>query len=151
MAVGGERGGSCPIWCESIWPKCESVSQQSTPSMLHSKCKGKETSIQWKSFRNWPWKFYPPCILGEMGRECSAFHNTLVKKIAEKRQLHQSIVTNWIRTKISFALLKSTVICLRGSRSIRIRSHETQSELKPVWDFTLVWGNFIIIVHMTST
>ena len=30
------------------------------------------------------------------------------------------------------------------------RLHETRSELKPVWDFTSVWGNFIISVHMTS-
>ena len=30
------------------------------------------------------------------------------------------------------------------------RLHETRSELKPVWDFTSVRGNFIISVHMTS-
>ena len=39
-----------------IWPKGQSVSQQSTPSMLHPKWKGKETTIQWKNFKNWPWK-----------------------------------------------------------------------------------------------
>ena len=38
--------------------------------------------------------------------------------ILEKRELHQSVVTNWIRTKISFALLKSALLCLLGSRSI---------------------------------
>ena len=32
----------------------------------------------------------------------------------------------------------------------RARLHETWSELKPVWYFTSVWGNFIISVHMTS-
>ena len=57
-------------------------------------------------------------ICGGMGRECSMFYNKLVKKIAEKRELHQSIVTNWIRTKISFALLKSALLCLSGSTSI---------------------------------
>ena len=34
--------------------------------------------------------------------------------------------------------------------SIRARLHETRRELKPVWDFTSVWGNFIISVHITS-
>ena len=33
---------------------------------------------------------------------------------------------------------------------IRARLHETRSELTPVWDFTLVWSNFIVSVHMTS-
>ena len=53
-----------------------------------------------------------------MGRECSTFYNRLAKKIAEKRELHPPVVTNWIRTKISFALLKSALLCLRGSTSI---------------------------------
>ena len=42
----------------------------------------------------------------------------MAKKIAEKPELHQSIATDWIPTKISFALLKSTLLCFRGSRSI---------------------------------
>ena len=57
-------------------------------------------------------------IYGGMGRKSRAFYNRLAKKIAEKRELHQSVVINWIRTKISFALLKSALLCLRGSRSI---------------------------------
>ena len=52
-----------------------------------------------------------------MGRECSTLYNRLAKQIAEKRELHQSIVTNWIRTKISSALLKSARY-LRESSSI---------------------------------
>ena len=57
-------------------------------------------------------------IYGGMGREYSTFYNRLAKKIAEKGELHQSIVTNWIRTKISFELLKSALLCLRESRNI---------------------------------
>ena len=38
--------------------------------------------------------------------------------ILEKRELHQSVITNWIRTKITEVLLKSTLLCLLGSRSI---------------------------------
>ena len=34
--------------------------------------------------------------------------------------------------------------------SLRACLHETRSELKPVWDFTSVWGNFIMSVHMTT-
>ena len=36
-----------------------------------------------------------------------------------KRNLQQSIVVNWMRRKINFALIHSMSMCLRGSRSIR--------------------------------
>ena len=57
-------------------------------------------------------------IYGSMGRECRTFYNRLGKKIPEKQELHQSIVTNWIVTKISFALLKSALLCLRGAKDL---------------------------------
>ena len=57
-------------------------------------------------------------IYGGMGRECSMFYNKLSQKISEKKDIHKSIATNWIRTKLSFALLKSALLCIRGSRSL---------------------------------
>ena len=53
-----------------------------------------------------------------MGRECGTFYNRLAKKTAEKPELYQPIVTNWMQTKISFLLLKLALLCLCGSRSI---------------------------------
>ena len=47
-----------------------------------------------------------------MGRQYSTFNNRLAKKIAEKQELHQSIVTNCMRTKIYFALMKLVLLCL---------------------------------------
>ena len=38
---------------------------------------------------------------------------TIVDKIATKLKLPASEVTNWIRTKICFALIRSLVLCLR--------------------------------------
>ena len=61
----------------------------------------------------------PPLYSQFMGVwEEGTFYDRLAKKIPEKRDLHQSIVTNWIQTNISFALLKSVLLCLPGSRSI---------------------------------
>ena len=37
--------------------------------------------------------------------------------IANKRKEPTSVITNWIRTKLNFALLKSNLLCLRGSRT----------------------------------
>ena len=62
---------------------------------------------------------FTPLVLsanGGMGRECQHFISTLADKIATKRNLPASEVTNWIRTKICFALIRSLELCLRGTR-----------------------------------
>ena len=53
---------------------------------------------------------------GGMGRECQHFIKVLAEKIAKKRNIEVSEATNWIRTKLSFALIRSLVLGLRGNR-----------------------------------
>ena len=57
-------------------------------------------------------------IYGSMGRECNMFYSRLSELISDKRNLPKSITMNWIRTKVCFALLKSSLLCLRGSRTV---------------------------------
>ena len=54
-----------------------------------------------------------------MSRECSYFYKRLSERIAEKRDVSVSEATSYIRTKINFSLIKSLVLCIRGSRSVR--------------------------------
>ena len=54
---------------------------------------------------------------GGGGPECLRFHSRLAELIADKKGEHYSR----IRARIFFALLKSALICLRGSRTIRRR------------------------------
>ena len=56
---------------------------------------------------------------GGMSRECAAFYRRLAEKLGEKRNITTSEATCYIRTKISFSLVKSLVLCICGSRSIR--------------------------------
>ena len=58
-------------------------------------------------------------IHGAMGIECRSFVSKLSELLAIKRNLPKSTVTSWVRKKISFALIRSMLICLRGSRSIK--------------------------------
>ena len=53
-----------------------------------------------------------------MGRECRTFYSSLSDLLSKKRDLPISISMNWIRTKICFDLLKSSLLCLRGSRAV---------------------------------
>jgi hypothetical protein len=51
-----------------------------------------------------------------MGPECQTFYKRLSSLIATKRNEKYASVSSWIRTRISFALLRSALMCIRGSR-----------------------------------
>lgn len=55
-------------------------------------------------------------VHGGMGEECKMFYKRLSSLLAEKRNEDLSSVTAWVRTKIRFALLRSALMCLRGTR-----------------------------------
>ena len=52
-------------------------------------------------------------IYNGMETECNMFYSLLSQLISDKRNLSKSITMNWIRTKVCFALLKSSRLCLR--------------------------------------
>jgi hypothetical protein len=63
---------------------------------------------------------------GGMGTECSRYHKRIAELIAKKSGDSYSDVVNHIRTRIRFALLKSTLIAVRGERGgSRKRSNDT--------------------------
>ncbi len=63
--------------------------------------------------------------LGGMSTECTHFYNRIADKWSEKRNLPSSKGRTWIRTKISFSLLRTTNLCIRGSRTKK--QYEKQS------------------------
>ena len=44
---------------------------------------------------------------------------TLANKIATKRHLRLSVVMSWLIKRLSFALIRAQVLCIRGCRSWR--------------------------------
>ena len=56
---------------------------------------------------------------GGMGKECLRYHSRLAERIAIKKGEQYAKTMSWIRSRISFALLRSALICLRGSRARR--------------------------------
>ena len=55
---------------------------------------------------------------GAMGRECSMFVKKLSQLISINRKEELSVATYGIRSKISFALLRSSLMCIRGSQKL---------------------------------
>ena len=53
---------------------------------------------------------------GGMGDECLIFLKQLTTKIAEKKGNTYAETITWLRTKLSFAILKSVLLCVRGTR-----------------------------------
>ena len=65
---------------------------------------------------------FTPIVLsayGGYGLETSKFISALINKVADKHDLNVSVVANYIRTKLSFHLVRSQVLCIRGSRTLR--------------------------------
>ena len=58
---------------------------------------------------------------GGMGREAATFYKRLADMIAGKQQKPYSTVMGWLRCRLSFATLRSAIMCVRGSRSSRHR------------------------------
>ena len=59
---------------------------------------------------------------GGMAWECQMFYKRLSEQLTEKRNTNLSLVTSWVRTRLSMSLLRTAIFCLRGSRS---RNHKT--------------------------
>ena len=53
---------------------------------------------------------------GAMGKECAIFHKILAKKLAVKYDKPYSTIMSYLKTKISFCLLRSSLLCLMGTR-----------------------------------
>ena len=56
---------------------------------------------------------------GGMGTECKIYHKRLVELLSFKKGESYASTMSWVRAKVSFALIRSALLCLRGSRSIR--------------------------------
>ena len=63
--------------------------------------------------------FTPLCILvdGMLGRETNHFLRRLGERLSVKWERSYSQVMEWVRARISFDVLRATILCLRGSRT----------------------------------
>ena len=82
---------------------------------------------------------FTPLVLsttGGMGRAATIFYKRLASMVAEKRDVPYGVTLNWIRCRLSFALLRASIMSIRGVRSSR---HHPAAEC-PI-DLQLVEGH----------
>ena len=61
---------------------------------------------------------FTPFVFFLAGDETSLFHKHIAQKIANKTEEKYEKVQTMIRCKLSFLILRSVLLCIRGSRSI---------------------------------
>ena len=58
---------------------------------------------------------------GDMAPRAMSFYNRLAELLAERRRQSKSLTVAWMRCRLSFSLLRSALLCLRGTRSMHPR------------------------------
>lgn len=56
---------------------------------------------------------------GGMGQECKRYHSRLAELLSSKKGEDYTTTITWIRRKVSFALLRTALLSLRGSRTLK--------------------------------
>ena len=64
---------------------------------------------------------------GGMSYECSRFYNRLTTLLSEKRGEPRATTTTWLRCRLNFSLIRSAILCMRGSRAWREQSVESHT------------------------
>ena len=112
--------------------------QDLTANMMSELCK--DTKIIWRRTARYEGtrilqidhgtiKFLMFLINGSMGTECQKFYSHFAHMLSEKRDHPQSISRNWIRTKVCFGLVTSSMLCLRGSRTVCRKTAEFEIDV----------------------
>ena len=53
----------------------------------------------------------------------------LAEKLSAKKGVNQAVVTGWLRVRLSFALLRTTLLCVRGTRRKKPVCNDTNIDL----------------------
>ena len=106
-------------------PNTESYKDLSPEQIYRQHENGKKRSYAKRVMEIEQGTFTPLVFLttGGMAEECRRYHCRLAQLLAMKKGEHYSTAVAWVRAKVSFAILRSAILCLRGSRTIRRKNN----------------------------
>uniref|UniRef100_A0A1X7TUW7 Uncharacterized protein n=1 Tax=Amphimedon queenslandica TaxID=400682 RepID=A0A1X7TUW7_AMPQE len=63
--------------------------------------------------------FTPLCVSvdGMLGPKASCFLKQLSERLAYKWESNYGTIMSWVRTRITFAIIRALILCLSGSRT----------------------------------
>ena len=62
--------------------------------------------------------------------ECQWYHSRLAELISSKKQEDYATTIAWMRTKVSFAIMQTTLVCPTGTRSQRNKTNVQENDFK---------------------
>jgi hypothetical protein len=68
-------------------------------------------------------------LTGGMGPQARTVTQRIAQRLAERQGLPYSVVIGWLKVRISFALNRSVLVCLRGTRSQKASKAEVSIDL----------------------
>ena len=106
-------------------PSARSYQNQNLPSVMRQMEKEKKRKYLYRVLDQENGTFTPLVFSanGGMSKETKRFYARLSELLSEKNNSSFSETYFYIKRKISFSLIRSAVVCLRGSRSWRHRRH----------------------------
>jgi len=122
MSAQGGFGNVCKeafVDVRIFYPFAQSYRNQALSATFRSMERAKKKKYNSKVMENEHGTFTPLIFStnGDMGREAKVFYARLSELIAEKYDNSLPETMAWEKRKIRFGPLRTTVICLRGSRS----------------------------------
>ena len=101
-------------------PDCASQVNSSIPCILKKHEQEKKRQYNERVMQIEQGTFTPLVFTttGSMGPECLQYHKSLVEKLSNKSGDRYSEVMCFIRCKLSFMCVRSSLLCLRGSRTV---------------------------------
>lgn len=112
-------------------PNAQSYRHSSISSLYrrHEQAKKREYGDRIREVENGSFTPLVFSTTGGMGREATLFYKRLADNLSEKRNIEYSKTMAWMRCTLSFSLLRSAVMCIRGSRSKSHRVPNASLEL----------------------
>ena len=120
----------CSFWREQrqaffdvkvVSPFARSYSNLTTEQLFRSAEKSKQREYG-ERIRQVEHGDFTPLVFtcsGGMAPQCSMMIKRLAQQLSTKQNLPHSVVSGWLRCRLSFALLRTTILCLRGTRRRR--------------------------------
>ncbi len=104
-------------------PTHKVIAQPSYPQHTTNTNRKKDAYMATESLRdNRTWlilslAWYSPQLEVYMGKEAKIVFKRIASLVSVKKDTPYSKVINWIRCRLSFSLLRSSLLCIRGTRS----------------------------------
>ena len=112
-------------------PYARSYAHLSTAAMYRNAEKSKEREYL-ERIRNVEHADFNPLVFttaGGMAPQTQIVIKRIAVALSERKGLPKSVVIGWLRCKLSFALLRTTLLCIHGTRARRSADPEVNIEL----------------------